>query len=226
MTSQHTPSRRVLLQQALTLAVATSIPAWGRAASGAMAPTLALTEGPFYPRATPLDHDNDLLHFAGAEGVPDGIALDLGGRVLDLGGRALSGVRVEIWQCDAHGRYHYVDDPRNPGKLDLPFQGYGACTTSADGGYRFRTIKPVPYPGRTAHIHFKLSGPGFSNFTTQMFVRGEPRNAEDGIYQEIRDRKARDALTVALRPGDAPAAKLAATFDLILAADGRSEHPG
>ena len=84
----------------------------------------------------------------------------------------------------------------------------------------------MPYPGRTAHIHFKLSGPGFSGFTTQMFVAGEPKNVDDWIYQEISDSEAREALTVTLSPAATPEAKLAGTFDLILAADGRSEHLG
>src|SRR5204862_8326827 len=109
----------------------------------------------------------DLLHYAGGKGVPDGIPLELSGRVRDLDGRALAGVRVEIWQCDAHGRYHYVSDPDNRGSLDPAFQGYGTFETGADGGYRLRTIKPVPYPGRTAHVHFKLAGAGFSGFSTQ-----------------------------------------------------------
>jgi protocatechuate 3,4-dioxygenase beta subunit len=195
-----------------------------RASAAALRETLEMGEGPFYPRTIPLDHDNDLLRYAGAEGVPDGVPLDLVGRVLDTGGRALAGVRVEIWQCDAHGRYHHVGEDRgNPGRLDLAFQGYGAFETGADGAYRFRTIRPVPYPGRTAHIHFKLSGPGFSAFSTQMFVAGEPKNADDWIYESIGDKKAREALTVALAPASGPDAKLAGTFDLVVAADGRAE---
>src|SRR5262249_46338878 len=107
--------------------------------------------------------------------------------------------------------------------LDAAFQGYGTFETGADGAYRFRTIKPVPYPGRTAHIHFKLAGPGFSGFTTQMFVAGEPKNADDWIYQSIDDKKARAALTVALVSATGPDATLAGTFDLVLEADGRAE---
>ena len=226
MSRQPSPSRRVFLHRTSYAGVAVALPAWALAASGARAPTLEMGEGPFYPRTIPLDHDNDLLRNGGAPGVPEGDPLDLTGRVLDTGGRALGGVRVEIWQCDAHGRYHHVGDPGNPGRLDLPFQGYGAFETGADGAYRFRTIKPVPYRGRTAHIHFKLSGPGFSGFSTQMFVAGEPKNADDWIYRSISDTKARDALTVALAPATGTDAKLAGTFDLILAADGRSGHLG
>ena len=217
--------RRQFLGFAAACGVQGAFAPWARSES-ALRATLEMMEGPFYPKSIPLDHDNDLLHNAGANGVPDGVPLDLSGRVLDVGGRALGGVRVEIWQCDAHGRYHHVSDPDNPGSLDAAFQGYGAFETGADGAYRFRTIKPVPYPGRTGHIHFKLTGPGFSGFSTQMFVAGEPKNADDWIYGSIRDSIARDALTVALVPATNPDAKLRATFDLIVAADGRAELLG
>jgi protocatechuate 3,4-dioxygenase beta subunit len=223
MSRQPSASRREFLLRTSSAGVAAALPAWAFAASGARAPTLEMGDGPFYPRTIPLDHDNDLLRNADAPGVPEGDALDLRGRVLDTSGRALGGVRVEIWQCDAHGRYHHVGDPGNPSRLDLPFQGYGTFETGADGAYRFRTIKPVPYQGRTAHIHFKLAGPGFSGFSTQMFVAGEPKNADDWIYERIRDKQARDALTVALAPSTDPDAKFAGTFDLIVAADGRAE---
>ena len=221
MTRLESWTRRELIAAAALCGVAV---ASGARAAAALDPTLEMMEGPFYPRSIPLDHDNDLLRYAGAHGVPDGVPLDLSGRVLDTGGRALAGVRVEIWQCDAHGRYHHVGEDRgNPGRLDEPFQGFGAFETGADGAYRFRTIKPVPYPGRTAHVHFKLAGPGFSAFATQMFVAGEAKNADDWIYQQIGDHKARDALTVALAPSKSPDAKLSASFDLVVAADGRAE---
>lgn len=57
--------------------------------------------------------------------------------------------------------------------------------------------------------------------TTQMFVAEEPLNAKDGIYNTIRDRKARETLTVSLTEDPSGAAKLAGNFDIVLAADGR-----
>ena len=73
------------------------------------------------------------------------------GRVLDRHGRPLPGLPVEIWQCDAHGRYLARGDAEllaRPQAGARPgFQGYGRTLTDAGGGYRFRTIRPVAYPG-------------------------------------------------------------------------------
>jgi protocatechuate 3,4-dioxygenase beta subunit len=89
--------------------------------------------------------------------------------------------------------------------------------SAADGGYRFRTIRPVPYPGRTPHIHFAVTVPGLQRLVTQMYVAGEPLNARDGLYTSIRDADARAAVTVALAPLPAvePGA-LGGTFDIVL----------
>src|SRR5919108_3988550 len=122
----------------------------------ALAPTPRQTKGPFYPLTLPLDKDNDLVRVQGSAQPALGTVTHVAGRVLDLNGRPVAGARVEIWQCDGNGRYHHVDD-RNPAVEDEGFQGYGQMMTDADGAYRFRTIKPVPYPGRTAHIHFAIS---------------------------------------------------------------------
>jgi protocatechuate 3,4-dioxygenase beta subunit len=69
-----------------------------------------------------------------------------------------------------------------------------------DGGYRFRTIRPVAYPGRTPHIHFAISPPGGGRLVTQMYVAGEPLNARDPVLNEIRDPAARARVTVPLEP--------------------------
>lgn len=217
------PTRRRFMQAGASGLALAALPRWLLAAERPK-PTFALEQGPFYPDAIPLDHDNDLLINTAQAGTPEGVALSLTGRVLDRRGRALPDIRVEIWQCDAHGHYHYVDDPDHKGKPDLAFQGYGSFTTRGDGTYRFRTIKPVPYPGRTPHIHFKLSGDGFEGLTTQMFVADEPANAKDWIYNEIHDRRQRDALTVKLVETRLASAQLAGTFDIVLDADGRFDQ--
>jgi protocatechuate 3,4-dioxygenase beta subunit len=121
-------------------------------------PTPAQTAGPFYPATFPQDADNDLVHITGHSGAAHGIPTRITGRILGPNGRPLSGARVEIWQCDANGRYHYVRDGRAAHPSDENFQGYGTTTTDAAGGYQFLTIRPVPYPGRTPHIHFAISG--------------------------------------------------------------------
>lgn len=189
--------------------------------ASALAPTVRMFPGPFYPDTIPLDHDNDLARVDGAGGTAQGDIADLTGRVLDASGRALSDVRVEIWQCDATGRYHHVGG--NERSLDPNFQGYGVATTNAQGAYRFRTIRPVPYTGRTPHIHFKLSGNGIDGLVTQMFVRDEPQNARDWIWNDL-DPALRDAVTVRFTPSPTADTTFAAHFDIVLATDGRFDR--
>ncbi len=183
--------------------------------AAALVPTPRQTKGPFYPLTLPLDKDNDLVHVGGASQQALGTVTHVAGRVLDLSGRPVPGARVEIWQCDANGRYHHPGD-RGSAPEDDAFQGYGETLSDADGAYRFRTIKPVPYPGRTAHIHFAISGPGFDPLVTQMYVAGEPGNADDGILNRI-DATARERVIVALSPApEIEADALKGTFDIVL----------
>ena len=145
------PSRRALI----VAAGASLLPLRPRLAAGLVA-TPPQTEGPFYPTAFPADMDNDLVQVRGQAARAMGTVLHLEGRVLDLNGQPVDGALVEIWQCDAQGLY---DHPRQPGRerRDLAFQGYGRLLVKADGSYSFRTLKPVAYPGRTPHIHFKVA---------------------------------------------------------------------
>ena len=169
-----------------------SLAAGGAAASAVMlgAPGLALartalprmTDGPFYPsrdwRARRLDWDADLTQVRG--NAPDGQPrprargewLDLFGAVVDAKGRPIDKVEVEIWQCDALGSYRHPRD--NSTRVDDGFQGFGSSLSDGSGRFRFRTIRPVPYPGRTPHIHVKLRHASFGERTSQLFVAGEP----------------------------------------------------
>ena len=178
-------------------------------------PTPPQTAGPFYPRSFPADSDNDLVQITGRAGIATGTITYITGRVVDEADRGVSGARVEIWQCDANGRYHYVEDGRSDRPRDEDFQGYGQTLTIEGGSYHFRTIRPVPYPGRTPHIHFAVSGPGFPRFVTQMYVAGEPLNERDGVLMSVRDPAARARLIVPLRPAAEPDT-LAGTFDIVL----------
>lgn len=130
-----------------------------RAALAALTATPQQTTGPFYPIELPLDRDNDLARVTGAAAPAQGQITHVLGRVLDREERPIAGARIEIWQCNAFGRYHHPRDTRDA-PLDPGFQGYGETVSAADGGYRFRTIKPVSYPGRTPHIHFAVTAPG------------------------------------------------------------------
>jgi protocatechuate 3,4-dioxygenase, beta subunit len=188
---------------------------WRTPRAAGLPPTPRQTPGPFYPLSFPADSDNDLVQVDGHNGIAKGTVAYLRGRLLETTGRTISGARIEIWQCDANGRYHYVDDGRSDRPPDDNFQGYGQTLSDAEGGYRFRTIRPVPYPGRTPHIHFAVSGPGFPRFVTQMYVAGEPLNDRDGILMGIRDPAARARLVVPLRPAP-ESGTLAGTFDIVL----------
>jgi protocatechuate 3,4-dioxygenase beta subunit len=178
--------------------------------------TPAQTEGPFYPNKLPLDTDNDLLIVNNTITPAVGEITYLSGRILDAKGDPVRNALVEIWQVDGNGAYIHTRDPRRD-KHDEHFQGFGRFLTASSGEYYFRTIKPVPYPGRTPHIHFKVRKNGKELLTTQCYVKGESRNDRDGIYKSIRDPKAREAVTVDFAPvPDSPIAALAARFDIIL----------
>ena len=206
-----TLDRRGFLAAALsaTGAIALPHPTWA-----ALAPTPRQTPGPFYPLSLPLDADADLVTVRGRPAPAQGTVTHVVGRVLEPGGRAVPGARIEIWQCDALGHYHH---PLDGGGADPNFQGYGATVADNDGFYRFRTIRPVAYSGRTPHVHFALAGPGFERFTTQMYVAGEPRNDGDVVLSRIRDPAARARVIVPLEPADAfePGALLG-RFDVVV----------
>jgi protocatechuate 3,4-dioxygenase beta subunit len=185
--------------------------------AAALPPTPAQTAGPFYPLALPGDSDSDLIHVAGRDRTAKGSVTYISGRVLDTDGGPVSGARVEIWQCDANGRYHYVRDDRSGPPLDENFQGYGQTATDGTGRYRFVTIRPVSYPGRAPHIHFAVSGPGFPRLITQMYVAGEPQNERDGVLMSLADPAARSRLIVPLRPApEGETGTVAGTFDIVL----------
>src|SRR5258705_10403723 len=174
------------------------------------------TEGPFYPDKLPLDTDNDLLivndHLSPAVGDVTWVS----GRILDARGQPIRNALVEIWQCDANGAYLH-SRTGNSDKRDKNFQGFGRFMTGSTGEYLFRTIKPVPYPGRTPHIHYKIKRSGKELLTTQCYIKGHPGNEKDGIWKGIRDEKARDSVTVPFVP--LPASRigeLTAKFDVVM----------
>jgi len=210
-------ARRTLIHGSLALAGTSWLLGSQGRAENTLSPTPQQIPGPFYPLSFPQDSDNDLVHVSGHSGPAKGLVTRITGRILDRNGRPISGAQVEVWQCDANGRYHYVRDDRTDRPRDDNCQGYGTTTTDVGGAYRFLTIKPVLYPGRTPHIHFAVSGRGFERFITQMYVAGEPRNVADPVLMGVRDAAARDRLIVALQPvQDSGPAVLAGEFDIVL----------
>jgi protocatechuate 3,4-dioxygenase beta subunit len=147
--------------------------------------TPPMTEGPFYPDRLPLDTDNDLIIINDSITPAVGEITHLTGRVLASSGSPLRDVTIEIWQCDANEVYlHTSDSGPKKDQQDRNFQGFGRFTTGSGGEYRFRTIKPVPYPGRPApHIHVKLKRGDRELLTTQINIAGHPGNAVDGVVR-------------------------------------------
>jgi protocatechuate 3,4-dioxygenase beta subunit len=176
------------------------------------------TEGPFYPNKLPLDTDNDLLIVNESITPAVGEVTHLTGRILDANGHPLRNTLVEIWQCDAKGVYlHTADSGKKQDQQDKNFQGFGRFLTNSSGEYYFRTIKPVPYPGRTPHIHFKVKKSGKELLTTQCYIKGHPGNERDGIYRSLRDPKARESVTIDFTPiKESRIGELAAKFDIVL----------
>lgn len=172
-------------------------------------PTPAQTEGPFYPLAFPADADNDLLR-NGALRYQRGQPVWLDGTLRDLAGRPVRGAQVEIWQCDEAGHY---DHPGDGSRQDPAFQGFGRTTVDAEGRWRFRSIRPVPYSGRTPHIHVKVRLGTRELLTTQLYVAGDPGNARDFLWRRLAAAD-RDAVTL---PYTAGADGLQAHAALVLA---------
>ncbi|MBL9169604.1 MAG: intradiol ring-cleavage dioxygenase [Verrucomicrobiales bacterium] len=205
------PRRRFLLH----LGLAASLLAVPGAFARELVRTPPQTEGPFYPDKLPLDTDNDLLIINDAINPSVGQVTWLSGRILDPRGRPVRNALVEIWQADGNGVYlHSKSD--NGGKRDGNFQGFGRFLTGSTGEYLFRTIKPVPYPGRTPHIHFAVKVKGQPKFVTQCYIAGDPSNDGDGVLKGIQDPKARKSVLVPFQPvKGSRIGELSARFDIV-----------
>lgn len=178
--------------------------------------TPSQTEGPFYPDKLPLDTDNDLLIINSDITPAVGTVTHLHGKVMDVRGNPVRNAMVEIWQVDNNAAYLHTGSG-NKNKRDAHFQGFGRFLTGAKGEYYFRTIKPVPYPGRTPHIHVKVRKADKTLLVTQCYIKGEERNAKDGIYRAIRDPRQSAAVTIAFDPlPGSRIGELVANFDIVL----------
>jgi protocatechuate 3,4-dioxygenase beta subunit len=164
----------------------------------------SMTDGPFYPprawREQWTDWDADLSRVQrdgrvlNARGEHLGLEL----QVVDVNGRLIDGAEVEIWQCDVLAAYRHPGVRVASGQSDEGFQGFGTSRSDNQGRVRFRSIKPVPYPGRTPHIHVKLS---HGEISSQLFIAGDPGNARDFLWRGL-DASDRTALEMTLRPAE------------------------
>jgi protocatechuate 3,4-dioxygenase beta subunit len=209
-------SRRGLLRGGLALG------AVGLFARGAFAEELSrtprLTEGPFYPDKLPLDTDNDLLIINDSITPAVGEITHLSGKILDVKGSPIKNAVIEIWQVDNKGVYINTRDSTGRTR-DTNFQGYGRFTTSSTGEYYFRTIKPVPYTGRTPHIHVRVKKGGRELVTTQIFINGHEQNKRDGVFGGLRNALDRELVLVDFTPvKDSKIGELSAKFDIVVGA--------
>ena len=120
--------------------------------------------------------------------------VEINGQVLTRLCRPVDRALVDLWHADEHGEYD------NAG-----FRYRGHLFTDGEGRYRFRTILPALYPGRTRHYHIKVQAPERPVLTTQLYFPDEPANQRDGLFR-------RD---LAMRIAEAPNS-LAARFDFVL----------
>ncbi len=211
--SARAPARWVLPRAFALAALAAFAATGGALAAGVLTPTPAQTEGPFYPTRIPVDHDADLTEVAGHAAAAQGTRLYFSGRVLAVDGSPRAGATVELWQCDALGRYHHAGDEGSP--RDDDFQGYGATVTDAEGRYAFKTIRPVPYAGRVPHLHLKVRTAEGATLTTQVYVKGDPTRGDSVLAGSSAATYERLAMTLAPAIGR-EAGALAGEFDLVL----------
>ncbi|MBL9133028.1 MAG: intradiol ring-cleavage dioxygenase [Verrucomicrobiaceae bacterium] len=174
------------------------------------------TEGPYYPDHLPLDQDNDLTLVAGGKIPSGGIVTEFGGRLLNVDGKPLSNHVIELWQADVNGCYIHSRGTQKGRERDPRFQGYGKIETNAKGEYRFRTIKPGLYTGRTIHWHIAVKNGDKRMLTTQLYVAGEPQNEKDGILRGIRDEAQRLSVIREFKPMSKESKELLGTWDIVI----------
>lgn len=200
------PNNRATLQRRHLLAGIASAPLAAipaASAQTALRPSPAQTLGPFYPRHAaerPTTTDADLLTVQDGKVLSEGVPIFLLGRVRNARGLALAGATVEIWQCDGFAVYHHPAGGAVE-QRDVHFQGYGVALTDAAGDFRFRTIRPIAYPGRTPHIHVRIqpaAGQGRA-FATQLYVPDHPGNARDFLFAGL-NRDEQQALLLRFEP--------------------------
>lgn len=207
----YEPRRRFLKNMAFT-AAAFSTP-------GLLAEELTRTatqaEGPFYPDKLPLDTDNDLIIVNDEMTPAVGEVTHLTGRILSLSGEPIRNAVVEIWQADSTGAYIHTRGRRE--QMDKNFQGFGRFLTSSTGEYYFRCIKPTKYVGRAPHIHYAVYQNGKRMLTTQLYIKGDPRNENDFLFKEAKTPDAKATLVTDFTPiPTSKTGELMAKWDVVL----------
>jgi protocatechuate 3,4-dioxygenase beta subunit len=189
------------------------------AAPGATEPTVL---GPFYRPGAP--HRPPGAHIGRPQ---DGATTLVRGRVADTGGQPIAAATLDVWQCGANGLYD-TQDPDQP-----PFNLRGIFTTGADGGYQFRTVRPVSYPipvdgpvgdllraagrhhWRASHVHAIVAAAGYEPVTTHLFDAANEYLRSDAVFG-VRDSLIREFRPAG--PGDPEDVSFVVDADFVLAA--------
>lgn len=187
--------------------------------------TISEITGPVFGHNIIGELDDDLIYnFARPGESAIGQRIIVHGRVLDERGVGVPGALLEVWQANAAGRYRHRNE-RYQAPLDPNFGGCGRVITDANGTYRYRTIKPGPYPWpngvndwRPAHIHFSVFGHGFAQrLISQMYFEGDPLIPLCPIVNTIPNQADIDRLVAALDMGETiPMDARAYKFDIVL----------
>lgn len=180
--------------------------------------TSAQDLGPFYPIVRPADHDADLTRLKGRSGTAMGQPIIVIGQIVDLQGRPVRYAQVDLWQCNAVGRYDHPGDSANPAALDPNFQGFARLTTDRDGQFKVRSVKPkdyeTPIGRRTPHIHFSIDGHA-ERLVTQMYFPNEPLNEVDFVLKNADPKQS--VIAEAVDPLSADPQALAFRWTVVLA---------
>jgi protocatechuate 3,4-dioxygenase beta subunit len=176
MPVQEHPSRRLILKRTiavggLALGAQHAAPLFAQTAAAPTPecrdgddPTEPAIEGPFFKPRSP--ERANLV-----EPATRGSIYQLEGVVLTRHCRPVAGVLLDLWHADENGDYD-----------DRGFRYRGHLFSDTQGRYRFRTILPGLYPGRTRHYHLKVQAPRQRILTTQLYFPNEPRNRIDEFF--------------------------------------------
>ncbi|MFN7289619.1 MAG: hypothetical protein ACK5T6_03455 [Pirellula sp.] len=227
------PNRRFLIRSAAATGIISFLPKLAFGHDRILTPSQ--TKGPFYPVPDIEKQeffDFDLTRKGPDSPVAEGKLIAIRGSVMGHDENALGGSIVEVWQACESGRYNHPKDT-NDRPIDPNFQYWGRIVTGESGEFRFKTILPGKYPGRTPHIHFRILSPDRKELVTQLyFGDNEPLNRKDSVYMALNVAQ-RDNVTtffedMAIDPKDSKSEKIpTGQFTVVLGdpSDSKSTPP-